>query len=324
MGKRVKWDTHIEELQGLCDDLIERRETYDNLIDRLSRIFGPAKMIRWVDGRLRAFLEFLFMQSQGPYSPDFLRYSPIIQQIVQRTAPLKANLNENGAHTIGNMVLNGRGHWNFIISDYNELEYVLKFWENCNLTPQTPRMIFDAIIAKNEIRYRIEKLDPDLLLRLSRIFPEYKDEIIPPGVDPDQLPRPPQEPFKEYYQDIIQEYLSQGFDIDDIIARENERAALTIRYRHQFLVYLVKLRHNFLCQICTAGDPVKGDHADPSSAVEVHHIWSLAEGGEDRSRNMIVTCPCHHRQIHAGLIQLTNGEMITIKKEGRIYFTRSN
>ncbi|MDD1703024.1 MAG: HNH endonuclease [Methanoregula sp.] len=324
MGKRVQWDTHVEELQRLSDDLIERREIYDNIKDRLAGIFGPAKCILGVDARLRAFLEFLFMRSQGPYSPEFLHYSPIIRHIIRRTSPLITNLNESGAHTLGNMVLNGRGHWKFIISDYNELEYVLKFWETCNLTPQTPRMVFDAIISKNEIRYRMERLDPDLLLRLSRIFPLYKDEIIPSGVDPDQLPRPPQEPFKQYYQDIIQDYLAQGMSIDDIIEKENLRAAQTITYRHQFLVYLVKLRHNFLCQICTAGDPVKGIQTDPSYAVEVHHIWSLAEGGEDHSRNMIVTCPHHHKQIHAGLIQLMNGEMITIKKEGRIFFTRSN
>ncbi|MEN6396007.1 MAG: hypothetical protein ABFC78_05945, partial [Methanoregula sp.] len=130
----------------MSDDLIDRRETYDAIIKRLELIFGPAGKVLGVDVRLLAFLEFLYSKSQGPYSPYFLKYSHLIQVIIRRSAPLRNMLNESGAHAIGNMVLDGRGHLKFKISDFNELSYVLDFWENCGLAALTPRTIFDAIL----------------------------------------------------------------------------------------------------------------------------------------------------------------------------------
>jgi hypothetical protein len=321
MGKRVNWRPHEAELQILSDDLIEGRVSYDAIKERLASIFGPAKKILGVDARLRAFLEFLFMKSQGPYSPYFMKYSHIILMIIRRSSPLRQNLNEFGAHTIGNMILDGRGHWKFVISDFNELSSILEFWLQCGLHPPTPRSVFDAILDKNEIRFRIERLDGAVLIRLANIFPMFKDEFFPPDVDFNCLRRKEPEPFKKYYLDIIQDYYSQGKSIDDIIERENQRSGETLVYRNQFLTFLVKTRHNFRCQICVAGDPA----TNPSS-IEVHHIIPLADRGKDHSGNMIVTCDYHHKEIHDGKIILKkeNEDTIAIRSNGRLFFTDSN
>ncbi|HNW79935.1 MAG TPA: HNH endonuclease signature motif containing protein [Methanoregulaceae archaeon] len=319
MEKRLKWHPYKVELQYLSDDLIDRRETYDAIGKRLELIFGPAGKILGVDARLLAFLEFLYSKSQGPYSPYFLKYSRLIKIIIRRSAPLRNMLNESGAHAIGNMVLNGRGKLKFKISDFNELSYVLDFWENCGLLPQTPRTIFNAIKNKSAFRYRIEKLDGALLIRLSNIFPMFETEIIPSDVDIKQLIESQQEPFREYYQEILQDYLSQGKGIDEIIDIENQRAGKTLVYRNQFLSFLVKKRHDFHCQICAAGDP-----AIIPSSIQVHHIMPLSEKGEDHSSNMIVTCNYHHQEIHNGKIKIEIGNIITIHINGKKYFTTPN
>ena len=321
MGKLVNWRPHEAELQILSDDLIEGRVSYDIIKERLASLFGPAKKILGVDARLRAFLEFLFMKSQGPYSPYFMKYSHIILMIIRRSRPLRHNLNESGAHTIGNMILNGRGHWKFVISDFNELSSILEFWLQCGLHPQTPRTIFDAILNKNEIRFRIERLDGTLLVRLANIFPMFENEIFPPDMDINCLRKKEPEPFKKYYLNIIQDYYSQGKSIDDIIDRENQRSGETLVYRNQFLTFLVKTRHNFQCQICAAGDPA----ADPLG-IEVHHIIRLADRGKDHSGNMIVTCDYHHKQIHNGkiIIEKENEDILAIRSNGRLFLTNSN
>jgi len=321
MGRRVNWRPHEAELQILSDDLIERRVSYDTIKERLTSIFGPAKKILGVDARLRAFLEFLFMKSQGPYSPYFMKYSHIILMIIRRSSPLRHNLNESGADTIGNMILNGRGHWKFVISDFNELSSILEFWLQCGLHPQTPRTILNAIQNKNEINFRIERRDGALLIRLANIFPMFENEIFPPDMDFNCLRRKEPEPFKKYYLDIIQDYYSQGKSIDDIINTENQRSGETLVYRNQFLTFLVKTRHNFQCQICAAGNP-----APNHSSIEVHHIIRLADHGKDHSGNMIVTCDYHHKKIHEGTIILEkeNEDTIVIRINGRQFFTDSN
>lgn len=319
MEKRLKWHLHETELQHLSDDLIDKRESYDAIGRRLELTFGPAGKILGVDVRLLAFLEFLYTKSQGPYSPYFLKYSHIIQIILRRSAPLRNMMNGSGAHALGNMVLDGRGNLNFKISDFNELSYVLDFWEKCGLEAQTPRSIFNAILNKKGVRYRVEKLDGALLIRLSNIFPMFENEIIPPNVDLKQFSESLQNPFAEYFEDIIQDYSTQGKSIDDIIEIENLRAGKTLERRNQFLSYLVKKRHNFQCQICSAGDPAKFP-----SYIQVHHIIRLADNGEDHSRNMIVTCNYHHEEIHRGRIRLETGEKISIESNGRKLFTSPN
>lgn len=319
MERRLKWQQFQTELQNLSDDLIDRRETYDAIEKRLELIFGPAVKILGVDARLLAFLEFLYTKSQGPYSPYFLRYSRLIQVIIRRSVPLRNMLNASGAHALGNMVLDGRGNLNFKISDFNELSYVLDFWENCGLEIQTPRSVFDAILNKKGIKQRIERVNGSLLIRLSNIFPMFEREIIPSDLDLNTIKEQVQEPFRDYFEDIIQDYLSQGKSIDDIIEIENARAGKTLAKRNQFLSYLVKRRHNFECQICAAGDITK-----VPSFIQVHHIVRLADDGEDHSRNMIVTCNFHHEEIHKGRIKLEKGERILIDSNGKRYFTSPN
>ncbi len=319
METRLKWRLYETELQILSDDIIDRRETYNAIGKRLELIFGPTGKIRGVDARLLAFLEFLYTKSQGPYAPDFLKYSQIIKVIIRRSRPLRNMLNESGAHAIGNMVLNGRGNLNFTISDYNELSSVLDFWEDCGLQTQNPRAIFDAILIKKGIRNRIESRDGALLIRLSNIFPMFESEIISPDLDLNQLNRGLQNPFSGYFEDITQKYLSQGKSISDIIEIQNQRAGKTQNRRNQYLSFLVKKRCNYQCQICATCDPVK----IPFS-IQVHHITPLSENGDDHSRNMIVVCNYHHHDIHSGRIQLEKGEVITIERNGKKFFTSPN
>jgi hypothetical protein len=319
MEKRLRWQHYQTELQNLCEDLIDKRETYDAIRKRLELIFGPAGKILGVDARLLAFLEFLYTRSQGPYSPYFLKNSRLIQVIIRRSAPLRNMLNASGAHALGNMILDGRGNLNFKISDFNEFTYVLDFWENCGLEVQTPRSVFEAILNKKGVRERIERQDGALLIRLSNIFPMFEKEIIPSDVDLNQIKERVQEPFREYFDSIIQDYLSQGKSIDDIIEIENARAGKSLAKRNQFLSYLVKRRHNFECQICAAGDLAK-----IPSFIQVHHIVRLSDDGEDHSRNMIVTCNYHHEEIHKGRITLEKGEKILIDYYGKKYFTSVN
>lgn len=112
---------------------------------------------------------------------------------------------------------------------------------------------------------------------------------------------------------------SCGKSVDDIIEIENQRAGKTLDRRNRFLSYLVKKRHNFQCQICSAGETAR-----IPSFIQVHHMVRLADDGEDHSRNMIVTCNYHHEEIHRGRMRLENGEKIQIEYDGKKMFTTPN
>lgn len=319
MAKRLNWKLYEAELELLSDDLVARREPYSAIEERLESIFGPAGEIRGVDLRLLAFLEYLFTRSQGPYAPGFLKYSHIINVIIRRSWTLRNMLNKSGAHAIGNMVLNGRGKLNFKISDYNELSYILDFWQGCGLWTQTPRTVFDAILSKRIVQNRIVSRDADLLIRLSNIFPMFESEIIPSDLDLSPIREGSQNPFPKYFESITQDYLSQGKTISEIIEIENLRAGKTLSRRNQYLSYLVKKRCNFQCQICVAGDPAKYP-----SFIQVHHITPLSENGDDHSSNMIVVCNHHHQEIHRGQIQIKKGEVLSIEGNGKKFTTNPN
>lgn len=40
----------------------------------------------------------------------------------------------------------------------------------------------------------------------------------------------------------------------------------------------------------------------PSHGCQIHHIVPVSEGGDENSKNLILLCPNHHLEAHAGLI----------------------
>ncbi len=314
------WGEHTDELQLLSDDIYEERLlTIDVIQQRLEQILGPGERKFGVDFQLVAFLEYLFFKSQGPYSPYFLKYSGIIRFLIIRSRAFQNLLNDTGADAIGNMILNGRGRLKFIISDFFELGYVLDFWESCGLEKLTPRKIFQAILTKKGIFYRIQKLDPDLLIRLSNVFPMFEKEINPENIDLISLSAIAHNPFRDYYDSIIQYHVDRGLALEEIIQFENSRKRDPIVRRNHFLSYLVKKQQNFQCQICSVVSPSQ-NFVD----IQVHHIVPLSANGEDLSSNMLVACYSHHKEIHAGRIILEKGEKITINCNGMQFYTEPN
>jgi len=65
-------------------------------------------------------------------------------------------------------------------------------------------------------------------------------------------------------------------------------------YRDPFLSESLKALYDHRCQVCGMSFRIKYD--EPFA--ETHHINSLSSGGLDISKNIIVSCPNHHRIIH--------------------------
>ena len=65
-------------------------------------------------------------------------------------------------------------------------------------------------------------------------------------------------------------------------------------YRDPFLAESLKALYDHRCQVCRENFRMKYD--EPFA--ETHHIYPLSNGGLDISKNIIVTCPNHHRIIH--------------------------
>jgi hypothetical protein len=308
MNFTLKWHEREGDLQELADDILEQRITSSNEIrKRLDGIFGQSQPFDNIDSRCLAFLEFLFSRSRGPYSPEFGKYSEIIRVIVLRSRALRMLLDHSGAHALGNMVLHGRGRLKFIISDSNELGCVLDFWESCGLEKQTPDSVFQAILMKKGVLDRINNKDARLLARLSAVFPVFMEEFIPDQLDISPVSKPAETPFRSYYEEVIRKYQEQGKTIDDLIAMANQQDRNPLERRNSFLTYLVKKKHFFQCQICTAKNPAK-----KSPPVQVHHIVPLSRNGEDHSGNMIVVCDFHHRKIHEGHITVEKALSVTV------------
>jgi len=75
-------------------------------------------------------------------------------------------------------------------------------------------------------------------------------------------------------------------------------------FRDPFLSESLKALYDHRCQVCGMNFRIKYD--EPFA--ETHHIDSLSGGGFDISKNIIVTCPNHHRIIHK-----TNAEFYRAK-----------
>ncbi len=69
--------------------------------------------------------------------------------------------------------------------------------------------------------------------------------------------------------------------------------------RNQYVVAEALFRANGFCGRCKQPAPFYRDN-DSTPYLEVHHIKTLAEGGDDTLENVIVLCPNCHRQAHFG------------------------
>lgn len=73
----------------------------------------------------------------------------------------------------------------------------------------------------------------------------------------------------------------------------------TVFIRNQVVVAAVLHRANGKCEKCKCDAPFLRD-TDNTPYLEVHHIVTLAEGGDDTIENAIALCPNCHRQAHHG------------------------
>lgn len=88
----------------------------------------------------------------------------------------------------------------------------------------------------------------------------------------------------------------------EFIARNAPKNPLKInvsvpRYtRNQFIVRLVKINANGICQLC--GNRAPFNNSDGTPYLETHHIIWLSRGGEDSIENTVALCPNCHRKVH--------------------------
>lgn len=312
MVKVPGWRQFEKEFQDLSDNIYSGNINKKHEINEKLEGISHSVKVRGVSNILISYLEFLFFRAQGPYSLNFQKYSKLIKIIIKKFPELRALLNENGAHTLGNMVLDGRGKLKFPLSDALEFQEMLDFWERCGLKTLTPRKVFKAILEKKGVKTKISSGDPKMIIRLVSIFPMYQEDIIPDNIDYNSLIKEIKDPSIDYFEDIIQSYFNSGLTLYDIIKNENNRLNQSFTYRNQFLAYLVKRSHGFNCQICENFLPSK-----VPSNIQVHHIVPLSEKGLDRSDNMLVTCHFHHKEIHFGRIQVDLGDKIWIRANGK-------
>lgn len=278
---------------------------------------ASARKILGVEPCLLAYLEYLFHEAKGPYSPGFAGTAEMIRFVFAGFPNLRALINLNASGAIANMVLNRRGRLKFLISDQAELALVLDWWKNFGLVPVTPREVFDTVLEKPTIQDRQERGDPLLMLRLLDVFPEYEPVINPRGTSRADLlsatgtvTHPPSE---RRYRRLYESYQKEGRDIRSVIRDEEQRILPMQVRRNRFLAYLVRMAHDNTCQVCRA----KGEVS--SGPISVHHIIPLSGGGKDLADNMLVVCIPHHQAIHAGSMEVfvENG-IIRVRSPGEV------
>lgn len=260
-----------------------------------------------------AFLEYLFLEAGGPYSPGFEWIAEVIQIVFSNDPNLRHLIDLNASDALANMILNKRGRLKFLISDQVELCSILEWWVRFGLLPVTPRQVFDAILNKPTIRDRIQKGDPLLILRLLDVFPEYADEVNPAGYSRESLitaagtiTKPPSE---RRYHHLYTAAQNAGRDIHSLIREEEQRILPMQMRRNRYLSYLVRILHGNVCQICAArGEETRGP-------VEVHHIVPLSMHGKDLAENMITLCVHHHQAVHSGAIIVSREDETLIIRE---------
>jgi hypothetical protein len=85
----------------------------------------------------------------------------------------------------------------------------------------------------------------------------------------------------------------------DVISHSDKPNKITVPehedfYRDPLLSESLKALYDHRCQVCGMTFNIK--YNEPFA--ETHHIQPLSQGGVDVSKNIIVTCPNHHRIIH--------------------------
>jgi len=80
--------------------------------------------------------------------------------------------------------------------------------------------------------------------------------------------------------------------------KPSKRATQSYEYcRDPHVVTAALRRAKGICQLCDS--PAPFIKKDGTPFLEVHHIQSLSEGGEDTLRNCVALCPNCHRKVHA-------------------------
>jgi len=77
-------------------------------------------------------------------------------------------------------------------------------------------------------------------------------------------------------------------------------------YRDPLLSESLKSIYDHRCQVCGMNFRIK--YEEPFA--ETHHIDSLSRGGLDISKNIIVTCPNHHRIIHKTSAEFNRAKLL--------------
>ena len=75
--------------------------------------------------------------------------------------------------------------------------------------------------------------------------------------------------------------------------------SVTVFVRSAAVVAAVLERAEGICEICRQPAPFIRK-TDGSAYLEIHHLVTLAEGGEDTVENVVAACPNCHRQSHYG------------------------
>jgi hypothetical protein len=91
----------------------------------------------------------------------------------------------------------------------------------------------------------------------------------------------------------------------EILAHSNKKPGQTtvtqnVFIRNQYVVAEVLYRANGHCESCKSPAPFLRN-TDNTPYLEVHHILTLAEGGDDTVENAIALCPNCHRKAHYGI-----------------------
>jgi len=78
---------------------------------------------------------------------------------------------------------------------------------------------------------------------------------------------------------------------------EKEERTVNVYPRNNSLRTYIKKRSSYSCEMPNC-NYVGFEKSDGEKYVEVHHVQSLSEGGEDRIENAVSLCPTCHRKIH--------------------------
>lgn len=127
------------------------------------------------------------------------------------------------------------------------------------------------------------------------IFSEFDDESETPEFS--EFIKSEQVKLKKAQRLSQEERLEILKDMNPMPLRTN--VIQTVFVRNQMVVAAALYRADGICEKCKGQAPFLRD-IDNTPFLEVHHIVTLAEGGEDTFENTLAICPNCHRQLHYG------------------------